>query len=119
MSGPASRSFPSAVSFGGEISGDRSNAEAREWLITNGLGSYGRGTVAGSLTRSYHGLLVAALGALAPAGHPWIVSFRLEGRVPTWRYALGDALLENLMCSMGPMATRRRRCGRISSWRWR
>ena len=118
------------VSFGSEICGELASAECREWLITNGLGSYGCGTVAGSLTRAYHGLLVAALGApadpctrtllvtaleevvevghrsyplathrraggvLAPVGHPWIVSFRLEGTVPTWRWALGDALLE-------------------------
>jgi hypothetical protein len=119
-----------AVSFGSEITGDLASCEAREWLITNGLGSYGCGTVAGSLTRAYHGLLVAALkapadpsertllvaaleeearvghrsyplcthrwagGVLAPVGHPWISSFALEGSVPTWRYALGDALLE-------------------------
>jgi predicted glycogen debranching enzyme len=33
----------------------------REWLVTNGLGGYAAGTVAGNLTRRYHGLLVAAL----------------------------------------------------------
>ncbi|NDJ55042.1 MAG: glycogen debranching protein, partial [Chloroflexi bacterium] len=33
----------------------------REWIVTNGLGGYGSGTVAGSLTRGYHGYLVAAL----------------------------------------------------------
>jgi predicted glycogen debranching enzyme len=33
----------------------------REWLVTNGLGGYASGTVAGVLTRRYHGLLVAAL----------------------------------------------------------
>ncbi|UFS70573.1 amylo-alpha-1,6-glucosidase [Geomonas sp. RF6] len=32
----------------------------REWLVTNGLGGYACGTVAGVLTRRYHGLLVAA-----------------------------------------------------------
>ncbi|HKD05784.1 MAG TPA: amylo-alpha-1,6-glucosidase [Bryobacteraceae bacterium] len=32
-----------------------------EWLITNGLGGYASGTVAGPLTRRYHGLLIAAL----------------------------------------------------------
>src|SRR5581483_7850504 len=32
---------------------------AREWLITNGLGGYAAGTVAGVLTRMEHGLLVA------------------------------------------------------------
>jgi predicted glycogen debranching enzyme len=33
----------------------------KEWLVTNGLGGYASGTVAGGLTRRYHGLLVAAL----------------------------------------------------------
>lgn len=32
-----------------------------EWLVTNGLGGYASGTLAGATTRSYHGLLVAAL----------------------------------------------------------
>jgi predicted glycogen debranching enzyme len=36
-------------------------AETREWLVTNGRGGYASGTVAGILTRRYHGLLVAAL----------------------------------------------------------
>jgi predicted glycogen debranching enzyme len=36
---------------------------AREWLITNGLGGYASGTVAGVLTRRYHGLLIASLPA--------------------------------------------------------
>jgi predicted glycogen debranching enzyme len=34
---------------------------AREWLVTNGLGGYASGTVAGYATRRYHGLLIAAL----------------------------------------------------------
>ncbi len=33
----------------------------REWLITNGLGGYGSGTISGTVTRRYHGLLIAAL----------------------------------------------------------
>ncbi len=33
----------------------------REWLCTNGLGSYASGTIDGISTRRYHGLLVAAL----------------------------------------------------------
>src|SRR5262245_24125368 len=32
-----------------------------EWLVTNGLGGYASGTIAGPVTRRYHGLLVAAL----------------------------------------------------------
>ncbi|MCW5938537.1 MAG: glycogen debranching enzyme family protein [Fimbriimonadaceae bacterium] len=31
-----------------------------EWILTNGLGGYAMGTVSGSNTRRYHGLLVAA-----------------------------------------------------------
>lgn len=49
------------VHFGREITGNLAIAEKKEWLITNGIGGYGSGTVAGSLTRGYHGLLVAAL----------------------------------------------------------
>src|SRR5690606_26068021 len=33
----------------------------REWLVTNGLGGYASGSIAGVCTRRYHGLLVAAL----------------------------------------------------------
>lgn len=35
----------------------------REWLLTNGLGGYASGTISGSVTRRYHGLLIAALPA--------------------------------------------------------
>src|SRR5436190_92187 len=35
----------------------------REWLVTNGLGGYASGTVAGVASRRYHGLLIAALPA--------------------------------------------------------
>jgi predicted glycogen debranching enzyme len=49
------------VQFGREICGDLSAAESREWLVTNGIGGYASGTIAGTLTRRYHGLLVAAL----------------------------------------------------------
>jgi predicted glycogen debranching enzyme len=49
------------IQFGREICGDLAAAESREWLVTNGMGGYASGTVAGSLTRRYHGLLVAAL----------------------------------------------------------
>src|SRR5712671_3617545 len=33
----------------------------REWLVTNGLGGYASGTVAGVITRRYHSVLTAAL----------------------------------------------------------
>jgi predicted glycogen debranching enzyme len=37
-----------------------SDAGQREWLVTDGLGGYATGTVAGLRTRRYHGLLVVA-----------------------------------------------------------
>jgi predicted glycogen debranching enzyme len=55
-------SWPSrSLAFGRDICGDLVAAEGREWLVTNGLGGYASGTLAGSLTRTYHGLLIAAL----------------------------------------------------------
>ena len=56
--------FPSSfseVQFGREVCGDLQAAEAREWLVTNGIGGFASGTVAATSTRRYHGLLVAAL----------------------------------------------------------
>jgi predicted glycogen debranching enzyme len=52
---------PPVVTFGPEVSADLSAALRREWLVTNGLGGYASGTLAGPNTRRYHGLLVAAL----------------------------------------------------------
>jgi predicted glycogen debranching enzyme len=49
------------IDFGREISGNLAIAESREWLVTNGMGGFASGTVAGMLTRRYHGLLLAAL----------------------------------------------------------
>jgi predicted glycogen debranching enzyme len=49
------------IKFGREICGNFTHSTSREWLVTNGSGGYASGTVAGALTRRYHGLLVAAL----------------------------------------------------------
>jgi predicted glycogen debranching enzyme len=35
----------------------------QEWLVTNGLGGYASGTISGTVTWRYHGLLIAALAA--------------------------------------------------------
>ncbi len=48
----------------------------REWLVTNGLGGYASGTVAGMLTRRYHGMLVASLPA--PLGRMVLLNHLLE-----------------------------------------
>ncbi|TAF51771.1 MAG: glycogen debranching protein [Oscillatoriales cyanobacterium] len=115
------------IRFGEAIVGDLAQAERREWLVTNGIGGYACGTVAGILTRHYHGLMIAALapphdrrllltkldelvyynggqyplfanrwatGLVAPSGYRYIQHFELEGRIPTWTFACGDALLE-------------------------
>jgi predicted glycogen debranching enzyme len=62
----------------------------REWLVTNGLGGYASGTVAGVMTRRYHGLLVASLpaplGRLVMLNH-LLERVRLPGRGVIW---LGD-----------------------------
>ena len=47
--------------FGREVTGNLAVAESREWLVANGIGGYASGTIAGHLTRRYHGLLMAAL----------------------------------------------------------
>jgi predicted glycogen debranching enzyme len=60
------------IQFGREICGDLAAAESREWLVTNGIGGYASGTVAGSQTRRYHGLLIAALRP--PVGRTQLVS---------------------------------------------
>jgi len=49
------------IRFGREICGDLAAAERREWWIGNGRGAYAAGTIAQSLTRRYHGLLVAPI----------------------------------------------------------
>jgi predicted glycogen debranching enzyme len=51
----------SQVQFGREVCGNLSAAESREWLVTNGIGGFASGTIATSMTRRYHGLLIAAL----------------------------------------------------------
>jgi predicted glycogen debranching enzyme len=48
----------------------------REWLVTNGIGGYASGTVAGVVTRRYHGLLVASLHA--PLGRTVMLNHLLE-----------------------------------------
>jgi predicted glycogen debranching enzyme len=118
------------VSFGPEIAADLPSALRREWLVTNGLGGYASGTIAGIATRRYHGLLVAALappvertvlvggsvdwaeydgrryplstheygdGTIDPHGYRHVHSFALDGTLPVWAFAVGDALLERLM----------------------
>src|SRR5437763_12404695 len=47
-----------------------------EWLVTNGLGGYASGTVGGTLTRVFHGYLIAALKT--PLGRTMMMNQLLE-----------------------------------------
>src|SRR5690348_15759901 len=54
--------------FGTQLCGRLDESAAREWLLTDGLGGYAMGTVAGLRTRRYHGLLVVS-GATVASRH--------------------------------------------------
>ncbi len=47
--------------FDSTITKDYEQGKTREWIITNGLGSYASSTVIALNTRAYHGLLIASL----------------------------------------------------------
>ncbi len=49
------------LTFGRSIAAREPAALEREWLVTNGIGGFAMGTLAHVPSRSYHGLLVAAL----------------------------------------------------------
>lgn len=49
--------------------------DTREWLLTNGLGSFASGTVCDARTRSYHGWLIASLD---PSGQRSLLLSHLE-----------------------------------------
>ena len=61
-------------------------------LVTNGLGGYASGTIAGAVTWRYHGLLIAALPA--PLGRTLMLnhlseSVQVEGQAPV-QFGGGD-----------------------------
>jgi predicted glycogen debranching enzyme len=80
------------IGFGREVLADLQTALRREWLVTNGLGGYAAGTVAGINTRRYHGLLVAAL--TPPRGRTLLLSKLLESV-----HLEGDDFSYNLACN--------------------
>lgn len=50
---------PDPIRLGRAVCCDLAQAERREWWVANGRGGYAAGTVAGTLTRRYHGVLIA------------------------------------------------------------
>ena len=55
---------------------DRQSLAGKEWIVTNGLGGYASGTVSGSITRRFHGLLIAALPS--PFGRTMMLNYLWE-----------------------------------------
>jgi predicted glycogen debranching enzyme len=70
------------VEHGRAILGDLDAAIRREWLVTNGIGGFAMGTLAGLATRAYHGWLVAATEP--PVGRRLLVGGLVE------RVTVGD-----------------------------
>jgi predicted glycogen debranching enzyme len=92
----------------------------REWLVTNGLGGYASGTVAGVVTRRYHALLVAALPA--PLGRYVMLNHllervRLPNRAVTWLGDQGEVAGPNAADDRGHLAEFRLECG-LPVWRY-
>ena len=56
------------IEFGRQVCGSLDEAASREWLVTDGLGGYAMGTVAGLRTCRYHGLLMVAGSAANGTG---------------------------------------------------
>jgi predicted glycogen debranching enzyme len=56
---PTRRASLAPLRLGRDIRNNLEAAERCEWWLANGRGGYAGGTVAGSLTRRYHGLLIA------------------------------------------------------------
>jgi predicted glycogen debranching enzyme len=75
-----------SLRFGREVAGALEIAEGREWLVTNGIGGYASGTVAGTISRGYHGLLVAAI---RPPGDRRLMCVKLDETL-TYREASCD-----------------------------
>lgn len=72
---PTMPSGSETLRFGRAICGDLAQAERREWWLGNGLGAYAAGTIAGTLTRRYHGLLVAPV---VPLLGRWLVLAKVD-----------------------------------------
>jgi predicted glycogen debranching enzyme len=77
------------------VAGDLAAGTRREWLETNGLGSFAMGTVAGPSTRRYHAILCAA--TRPPVGRMVLVN-----RCEEW--LLHDGVHQGLQSSFYPGA---------------
>ena len=66
------------ITFDRSICRDLNETISREWLVTNGVGGYAAGTIAGVLTRMQHGLLVTSQ---KDAAGPQLLSAKIDEEV--------------------------------------
>jgi len=93
-------------------------ATRREWLLTNGIGGYAMGTVAGVNTRRYHGHLVAAI--TPPTGRRLLLAgIEAEVKVGSSTYPLSTNQYPGAVFPDGYMGLIEFESGEIVRWRWR
>ncbi len=98
---------------------EEADLESKDYLVANGLGGFSSATVIGSLTRRYHGILIAALPSPygrtvmlnqldeiidcpdgtsvtidGDEGRRALADFRLELGLPVWVYRVGEVAIE-------------------------
>ncbi|HWL62169.1 MAG TPA: amylo-alpha-1,6-glucosidase [Steroidobacteraceae bacterium] len=97
--------------------GDGAAWRNREWIVTNGLGGYASGTLAGVCTRRYHGMFVPNLAR--PRGRHVLVS-RLDEEVSygeqTWRLGGSDREGQALAGCSAPLLRSFSMDGNIACW---
>lgn len=89
---------------GNEVLAEPDGASKREWLLTDGLGGFAMGTVAGLRTRRYHGLLLVA-GSTPGQRH-----LGLAALDPVLHLPDGDARLGNHRFVDGTLVNLGQRC---------
>lgn len=100
------------IAFSSDVLQNEGEALRREWLVTNGIGGYASGTLAGANTRRYHGLLVAALNP--PLGRAVLLS-KLDETL-TLTDAAGNAASYELSSNLYPDVTHPRGFQWLQTW---
>lgn len=96
---------------------DQEGWRNREWILTNGLGGYASGTLAGVCTRRYHGVFVPNLPQ--PRGRHVLVS-RMDEQISfggqVFRLGGGDVAGQPLATGNAPWLKSFRLEGNVASW---
>lgn len=93
------------------------HVDTREWLLTNGLGSFASGTVCDARTRTYHGWLIAALN---PPGCRSLLLSHLEASLEISRtvFALGTNVWAEKVDPLGYRLLRTFQVEPVPQWVW-